>query len=270
MGESSTTTSHDHPHQIPDLVKPEAEVREEDEASVFSNSLDRSLAREGDALKHKPPVQEEIAAKESRWVFRLRTATFCFLLLAAIGVALVTFFYVRNAEETQMKEKFHDNAHKVQEAIGTLLENTLKAVDSFTVAMTSYAASTVGETSGQTNTTAWPYVTLPNYAVQGSKLRSLSKVFLFSAYHRVEHAQRDAWENYSRTHDDWVDAGIESQKTDPSFKGMIVQEWQTLGQINFNGQRAPDADFYMARWQTSPVVVSVHCGGRAKCKERII
>lgn len=233
----------------------------DDEMSVYSTSVEGGQALAHSAEKKQP---EEIAARESQWVFCLRSATFFFLVLATVGVALVTYFYVRWEEEEQMEEKFHDNAHKVQQAIGTLLENTLKAVDSFSTSMVTHAA-TVRDVSPYNNdnnsSTGWPYVTLPSFAVHGSKLRSLSKVFLFSVYHHVTHEQRATWENYTSMHNGWVDAGIESQKNDPSFKGLIVEEWQTLGQINFNGQPAPDAPFYMARWQTSPVVVCTQVFG---------
>ena len=70
----------------------------------------------------------------------------------------------------------------------------------------------------------------------------------------MTHEQRERWENYTRENDGWVDEGIKVQKNDPSFRGSIVEEWSTLGQINYYGERMSDEEYYLARWQSSPIV----------------
>lgn len=221
------------------------QLADDDRYSVVSDYSDRHISER--------EKEEEIAREETRCVVYLRFLTFGFLLATASVVFCMIFVLLRAAEESKLEAKFHDNAGKLLEAIGTLFENILMDVDSFAVFITTQAKS-MQEATG--NDVSWPFVTFPNIAVQGSKLRALSKIFLFSIYHYIEHADRNAWENYTRANDGWVDQGIESQKSDPTFRGNIVEEWNTLGQINFYGQRAQDADFYIARWQSSPIVVS--------------
>ena len=240
-------------------MDPSPEEPRDSTASTNHDDDNQSIGAGSQASYYEPTPedQEEIAKSETKCVYMIRGVTFGFLLLATIGVALAVYLYVDTTEQNAFDETFHDNAVKVLEAVGTLFDNTLLAVDLFTAATTSYAAA-LYKLQNPTDTSrkgAWPFVTIPDYAVRGSKLNSLSKTFLFSQYYYVEHAERDAWENYTRNNDAWVDEGIEVQETDPSFRGAIVEEWSTLGEINFNGQRMPDAEFYLVRWQSAPIVV---------------
>jgi hypothetical protein len=200
--------------------------------------------------------EEEIARAETRCVWYLRFLTFAFLAFTTIAVAVAVHQLLRRAEEAKLAESFKDNSGKVLEAVGTILENTLMAVDSFAVSMTSYA-----EMTKQVNQNlSWPFVTLPHFAVRASKLRSLSKIFLFTVYHYVEHADRTKWENYTTVNKGWIDEGITTQKNDPTFRGILNEDWYSSDQINFYGNRAADADFYIVRWQASPVLVRNRIG----------
>jgi hypothetical protein len=196
--------------------------------------------------------EEEIARAENRCVLYLRFLTFAFLVTTTIAVAITVHRLMRTAERKSLEESFHDNAGKVLEAVGTIMQNTLMAVDSFAVALTSHAR-TIEEVTGANR--SWPFVTLPHMAVRASKLRSMSKIFLFTIYHYIDHKDRDAWEAYTTKNKGWIDQGIETQKNDPTFRGIIHEDWYSSDQINFNGERAADAEFYIVRWQASPVLV---------------
>jgi hypothetical protein len=195
--------------------------------------------------------EEEIAREETRCVLYLRFLTFAFLAVTTIAVAIAVHHLLRRAEVDKFHESFHDNAGKVLEAVGTIMENTLMAVDSFAVSLTSYAHTIQQVTKANQS---WPFVTLPDMAVRSSKLRSLSKIFLFSIYHYIAHDNRVAWEAYAAANKGWIDEGIDTQKTDPTFRGKIKEPYSS-DQINFNGERAADADSYIVRWQSSPVLV---------------
>lgn len=228
-------------------VPPEESVLPLDTSRHSDDNGSASSVNYGRSSPHaiKKSEKDEIARAETQRILLLRGIFFVFLLLASVGVSVGVYFFLRTNEEQRFQEKFDDTGSKLLEAIGTVLENTLTATDTFAVAATIFARS---------SNSRWPFVTIPEYAVQGSKLRSLSKIFLLSVYHYVEHEERSEWENYTRANDAWVDQGIQTQKVDPNFRGNIVEEWSTLGEINFFGERAQDADFYLARWQTSPVV----------------
>jgi len=206
---------------------------------------------EGDPMHNK---EDEIAQDETKNLLWLRGVTFCFLLVATLGVSMGVYFYLHTSEEARFEDKFFDTASKVLEALGTQLENTLGAVDAFSVATTTYARYSNTNNDNATTGTGWPFVTLPEYAGQGSKLRSLSKIYLLAMYHYIAHKDRLAWEAYTRANDQWVDQGIQTQKNDPTFRGNIVEDWSSLGEINYYGQSAENATYYVARWQSSPVV----------------
>jgi hypothetical protein len=58
----------------------------------------------------------------------------------------------------------------------------------------------------------------------------------------------------------WITESIEKQKQDPTFRGYIIEDWHSSDQINFDGERAADAEFYIVRWQAAPVVVRAPYG----------
>lgn len=210
-----------------------------------------------DETKNKKE-EEEIARAETRCVLYFRIVTFGFLIVTTIAVAIAVKKLMRKAELGQLEETFHDNADKVLDAVGKILRNTFTSVDEFGVSMTSYANAIGNQTQGNVSTAAsWPFVTFPDFAVRASKLRSLSKIFLFSVYHYIRHEDREQWEVYSAENKGWIDEGIETQRTDKTFRGILIEEWYSSDEINFFGQPAAEADFYLARWQASPVLVCI-------------
>ena len=259
MSKVSNCTAQQRTNAKKKVARPEVQLRWIDCSQQMSErkvSDDESWCSDqsGQQAMIRKEADEEIARAETRCVLYLRFITFGFLAVATIAVAATIYCLLVGAERAQLHAKFHDNAGKVMEGFGTILEHILMDVDAFAVSITSHATA-LQEVTGSDR--SWPFVTFPNMAVRGSKLRALSKIFLFSLYHYVKHEDRDAWENYTRSHDDWVNQGIETQKTDPTFRGNIVEDWSSLGEINFYGSRAEDAEFYIARWQSSPIVVSI-------------
>jgi hypothetical protein len=281
MSDHSGIDSHDdHPHDHPhddnvnddELLKLEFDDDDDhinnnnnnntdtdEEPSLAGLSQNSHHGPNGERTTHppRPEEEEEIARDETRCVLYLRFLTFAFLAVTTIVVAVTVHRLMRKAEINKLAASFDDNAGKVLEAVGTILENTLMAVDSFAVSLTSYAETVQQLTNNTTNQSSWPFVTLPHFAVRASKLRSLSKIFLFTIYHYVTHPDRVKWELYTKQNKGWIDEGIETQKADRTFRGILNEDWNSSDQINFYGQRAADADFYIVRWQCSPVLVSV-------------
>eukprot|EP00934_Nitzschia_sp_Nitz4_P002155 Nitzschia sp. Nitz4//scaffold6_size259037//151917//155608//NITZ4_001087-RA/size259037-processed-gene-0.270-mRNA-1//-1//CDS//3329556932//2155//frame0 len=224
-------------------------VDEEDQLSASVESTDTggtpSSGLNSAGISARMVDQPAIAQQEQRNVFRLRMLVMLVLLASTIGVAIGVFMYVDNAEQRDFEEQYHDDSHKVLASIGTSLDLTLGAVDAFIVALVSYARDT---------NSSWPFVTFPDYAVRTSKLRSISKAVLSTQYHWVEDEERSSWENYSVDHDEWVQAGIDTQKTDKNFKGTIVSSFWTRGDIHDDANYYNASGPYLPKWQNSPVV----------------
>ena len=96
-----------------------------------------------DQVNEERKVQEdEIAGAEiRRAVSCSRALILAVLACSTVGVALGVYFYVSLAEEQSFENQFHEDALKVLESIGTSLDFTLGAVDSFVVNEVSYAES---------------------------------------------------------------------------------------------------------------------------------
>ena len=165
--------------------------------------------------------EDEIAGAEIRRAVNCsRAFILCVLFCSTLGVAFGVYFYVQQAEERAFEDQFEEDSLKVLESIGTNLDFTLGAVDSFVVNEVSFA---------QSHNWTWPFVTFPDFAVTASKLRSLSKAVVVSQYPFVPESQRFEWEDYTVKNDWWVDKGLETQKNDATFEGTNVEEWSGWG-----------------------------------------
>ena len=47
--------------------------------------------------------------------------------------------------------------------------------------------------------------------------------------------QRAEWETYSVSNDGWVQQGIDNRRIDPTFRGTIVEDFWTRGDIHDTG-----------------------------------
>jgi hypothetical protein len=188
--------------------------------------------------------REQFAVKETKALFWIRLFLFSVLLVSAVGVAVSVYTYTSGAESKEFEERFDHEATKIFEAVGGSLDLSLGAIDSFVVGLLSYARIT--------NAT-WPYVTLPDYAVRVSKLRSFSKAFYVSQYHFVNGEQREEWEEYSFAHDSWVTEAMTFQKKDRNFHGKLMSEYEPHG-IYDNDGVVERKDRYLPLWQNGPTV----------------
>jgi hypothetical protein len=230
--------------------QPLSAIGNEEAASISVGSDSGTSATTYDASHNKNksvnrPEQEIIAKEEDKAVFRLKLLVLTVLVLSTIGVALVVYLYTSGAEKNDFEAQFTGDSTKIFESIGSTLELTLGAVDSFLVGLVSFARFT--------NAT-WPHVTLPDYAVRVAKIRSLSKAVLVTQYHFVTDGQRAKWESYSVANDYWVGESIEVQKNDVTYEGKIVTDYWTRGDIHVDADLYTRPGPYLPKWQQAPVI----------------
>lgn len=191
----------------------------------------QSTETEGDYIRPNKTIEDpkderlhqedEIAGAEIRRAVNCsRALILSVLACSTIGVAFGVYYYVKGEEDRAFKDQFDEDSLKVLESIGTSLDFTLGAVDSFTVNEVSFAES---------HNWTWPFVTIPNFAVSASKLRALTKAKVVSQYPLVQENQRDDWEAYSVANEGWVNDGLQTQKNDVTFEGTNVEEWSGWG-----------------------------------------
>jgi hypothetical protein len=177
-------------------------VATDDEQSVSSNFTSSTGAR------HSETDAETVvmASKETRQVRCLRN--FLLLFLVSLGTALsVSFFKVaQNREEEQMENDIEEFASLVASSLEANLGLTFGALDALAVQVTATTSSSSSET------TSWPFVTLPDFHVQGYSTRTLAPAALsVSMVPIVKENQRTAYENYTLNNQEWITQAMEWQ-----------------------------------------------------------
>jgi len=145
----------------------------------------------------------DIAVQESRAVTIVRFLVVILLLAVTAGVAYGVYFYVSESETEDFENDFDDSSEKVLDSVGSVLDQSLGAIDNFMVSVISYA-----ERSNST----WPYVTIPDFSVRAAKVLSLSKASVFGVYARVTADDRAGWEQWANENNDWINESIEVQE----------------------------------------------------------
>jgi hypothetical protein len=167
---------------------------------------------------------EEIARKEHRAVIFWKVLVALVLLGCTIGTALAMHRYASSNEQSRFEETFQVDAQKVEEAIYVHLLRTMGSLDALAANMVSFAAAT---------NQSWPFVTVPDFAIQTSKIRSLSSGLLYINHlPLVQPEERLEWERYSMENSDWVNQSLIIQATDALYHGPIMYNFSLYGVIH--------------------------------------
>ena len=153
-----------------------------------------------------------IATRETKAVSQTKWIVMAVLVCSALGVALLTYRYIRWSEEDKFEENFRSSAHKTLEAIGNSIEKTLKSLDSLTVSLVSNARVT-----NQT----WPFVTVADFAIRAAKVISISDAVFLSVMPVVTKAKRGQWEAYCVENDQWLNSSIGLQDEYDLYQGPL-------------------------------------------------
>jgi hypothetical protein len=117
------------------------------------------------------------------------------MIFSALGGAYGVYFYLKISEEDEFKHTFHENAELILRAIRKNFALTLGAVDAMAFNMVSSARS-----SGED----WPFVTIPDFGVRAAKVLALSEVAVLAVHPLVSDEEREQWENYTASNNNWV------------------------------------------------------------------
>ena len=158
------------------------------------------------------PKEVRLAKRETRAVTKWKLGVLVVLLLSAIGTALAVFFYIRNSETEKFEEAFQSSAFKVLESVGISFETALKSLDSLAVAFVSEATI-----SNQ----PFPFVTVPDFAILAAKMISNSDSFVVTFWPVIASKDREHWEEYSLTHNQWVNASVHLQEDYAFYHGPL-------------------------------------------------
>jgi hypothetical protein len=196
-----------------------------------------------------------LASQETRAVRKLKILVMATLTFSLIVVAYAAYHKTYTLEKDQFVDRYNRDANKVAEALGQNLHRTLLAADVF-------AASIVSVTN-RTNQT-WPFILVPDFAVQAEKIRSLSQAVLVNLYQVVDIDQRTEWENFTAmTGKGWVDESIAVIENYDGMDWPIIWNytlWDVIHSYDEFDKENPGVDGintsgpWIPMWQSQPTI----------------
>jgi hypothetical protein len=197
----------------------------------------------------------QLAGNETKAVRRLKCIVFSCLFLSMMVVAFLAYFLTAQQETEQFEAQYYEDANKVLSTMGSNLKRTLQASDAFVTSMTSAA-----EDTNQT----WPYVVIPNFAVQAEKIRTLANAVCIYTYNLVPPGQRGRWENFTaHTGKAWMNESIRAIEDYEGMDWEIIWNYTTYDVIwDFGeydkenpGEEGVTYDGpWLPNWQAHPVI----------------
>jgi hypothetical protein len=195
------------------------------EDSVSDSESGKELHESSKTLA--PNQASVIGNQESRDINRFKVIVVLILLAVAVVSSSCVVVFIKKAEQDQFEERFHDDALKVLESVRNSIDNTLMPLDNLAVALVSHANARNEE---------WPYVTIDDFAVRVAKILPLTDAIWITVLPVVTPEKRQQWENYSRSHDDWVVKSFAIQDTWELYYGPknLTFDAEAAAEINGN------------------------------------
>ncbi|CAB9507389.1 Receptor-type guanylate cyclase gcy [Seminavis robusta] len=194
-----------------------------------------------------------IVRTENQAVFCLRRTLLVCLLVSAIACALLVFLYSSNEEQEAYNEQFDSDAQKLFDSIGTNFDLTMGTADAFMFQIISQAKST---------NTVWPYVTIPDLPQKSAKLISQTDSIYMAFYPLITGEKRQAWENFTRDNDGWVQDSLRVQARNPNFHGPVLENYNyTVSHViwkNDGPESYENEGPFLPSWMGSPVIPSIY------------
>ncbi|CAB9501980.1 Receptor-type guanylate cyclase gcy [Seminavis robusta] len=231
-----------------------------------SEFLDESTHADVSKVDPNKQVQEVIGKQEDKAVFCLRMVVLLVLLGAAVGVSASVYMYLDNSEKTAFEDQFDSDAAKVMEETGKTLENTLGPADALLVNLVAYARTLPKRLPNRT--TAFPFVSLPSFGLQATKMLRNSKGFNLYFAPKVEQEQVPEWTTFvNETYKTWIEEGLAIAEKDPDYDGLIYKGYNNrtcLDIYTWGGQPVdmprPDLGYYLPKALEYPVVTGAGRG----------
>lgn len=171
---------------------------EREATSNHSHELSLSSLEAG----HQTNAQTKSLAKvETRVVTILRFAVLCVLLATAILVSTAVYLYTRNEERHNFTTNFEHSAHQVVESFHGAVRRNLAAVASLSTSITSHVLHHQdhhhADDDNNNTLSGFPFVTVPDFELQGSDLRAISGSHLIYWCPLITDKTRTQWEEYA-------------------------------------------------------------------------
>lgn len=165
-----------------------------------------------DAMTPKTSVSHAIATAEmgeelygfrsDRRVRLLRDTALMLLLLTGMFVSSAIYLSLKSSEQREFENIFYDQASQVGRDLSSQLEVKLRALDAFSVSITSY---------GRQVSSGWPYITVPDFAERASSTLRASKGIALAIHPVVKGEDLTEWEKYAVQNQAWLEESLDFQ-----------------------------------------------------------
>ena len=235
-------------------------------------------------VKDMTNVVDHFTKAHSKELTRMKFIILGVLLVCTIAACGIVYFIVKQMTEDEFATEYDMVSDHVYDALNTRIVSMFSAMDWFVISMISLAENTknspltVPSNAGENDNVleeslsmqSWPFVTIPNYGVRASKLRSLvatgsgggengedSPIIHVGQYHWVTSSQRKLWESYaSRTSTEWVKQSLIVQSAYNASNEALLQPNMDFSATirDFTGAQVPEgSEYYLPLWQSSPI-----------------
>jgi len=217
-----------------------------------SNDTGISPSTVPDSRRSKDMSEESynIAKVENLAVMTWRLIMFGVLMFTTIAAAVVVFSAVYKGEKDDFENTFKIDSLKIYESLGYSMDTRLETVDSLAMMM-------VGSAKERNET--WPFVCFPNFAAKAAKMRMLNNAIALQQYMYVKEEQREEWETWAKSKEDWVQDTIEVEREDTTLRLQAeLPDYMTnhSTSIRYGGPVPNDTGPYTPTWYTYPMIPS--------------
>ena len=212
-----------HPDNDPSEDREDSFSEIDDQTIIHSSSGDP----ESGAPSNNHPIENEVTKRDSRRVWHMKLLVLLILFLSAAGIAAFAYVHITTGEIKQHEWKFYNDADKVFNAIGSSFERTLTTLNAFSILLVthSHTSNDSNDQEEGTNATTWPFVTLPNFAGQASKLLPITDGLYITVLPIVTPSQKQEWEEYAYQHDNWVNESLALEEVWDEYHGNVSHDW---------------------------------------------
>ena len=157
---------------------------------------------------------EALGRRETKAISYLRLIVMFVLVAVAASVSGTVYHYAKTSELERFQSSFTDDSTKVIDAFRTNAERRLAAIDSLSMAYTSYAID---------SDSTWPNVTLPDYERKASRVMDLADVIAIFQFPLITSDTRAGWESYAMDHFGWLQDGLQTRQEEILFRQQQQQ-----------------------------------------------
>eukprot|EP00980_Cylindrotheca_fusiformis_P002073 scaffold463_cov92-Cylindrotheca_fusiformis.AAC.2 len=220
-------------------------------------------------------ARETTKMLQQDWKIRMfRHVTIALLVATGITISVAIFAGLRNTERRDFENSFAFQASQIEQAMGAELNSKLRALDSMSVAATSFSRAAI------TPNEVWPYMTLPHFPPLAAGALNIGRGLSLSLVPIIHRQHMAEWQDYSVRAQGWMTRSREFQTTHPNAfitGGSPVFEKEMNHERNISKfifefidgipTKVEDRDFMLPIWQMGPLPtglpwVNYDIGGR--------